>query len=65
MNAQTTLTANERQTLTHQTGQLLVLIGNLLAHESVLRAYGSDHASKDLVKLGRKLIDAGKSRRNR
>jgi uncharacterized Ntn-hydrolase superfamily protein len=60
MNAQVTLKPNECQALTSQTGQLLVLIGNLLTHESVVSAHISGHTSEELVKLGRKLIDAGK-----
>ena len=64
MNAQLTLKPNECQALACRTGQLLVLLGNLLTHESVVNAHVSGHTGEELVKLGRKLIDTGKSRRN-
>lgn len=60
MKAQTHLTSHERRMVTDQAGQWLVVIGNLLANESVVRASVSGHVRVDLIKLGRKLIAAGK-----
>lgn len=59
MNAPSVLNADERQQLAGQTGQLLVAIGNLLASQSAVNAHVSAHTSKNLVRLGRKLISAG------
>jgi hypothetical protein len=64
MKTATSLNSDQGQLLTLQTGQLLVVIGSLLAHQPIVNAHVSDHTSRNLIKIGRKLLAAGKCASN-
>lgn len=64
MKAKSPLTSSESQLLTLQTGQLLVAIGSLIASQPVANGRTSRRTSRNLIKIGRKLLTAGKFTRN-
>jgi hypothetical protein len=64
MDAKSPLTSSESQLLTLQTGQLLVAIGSLIASQPVTNGRASKRTSRNLIKIGRKLLAAGKCPRN-
>jgi len=59
MTAPTSLTPDERQLLTRQTGRLLVSLGSLLASQLIAGDHVSRHTSRSLIGIGRKLLTAG------
>jgi hypothetical protein len=64
MNSRSPLTSSEGRLLTLQTGQLLLAIGSLIASQPVANGRTSKHTSQSLIKIGRKLLAAGKCARN-
>jgi hypothetical protein len=60
MKTNASLNSDQGQLLTLQTGQLLVAIGSLLANQPIVNAHVSNHTSRNLTKIGRKLLAAGK-----
>ena len=60
MKTKAPLNPDQGQLLTLETGHLLVVIGSLLATQPVVGAHVSAHTSRNLIKIGRKLLAAGK-----
>lgn len=61
MNTTILLTPDERQHLAAQAGQFLLAIGSLLSSQSAFSTGHSRGTGQNLVSIGRKLIQAGKS----
>jgi hypothetical protein len=59
MKAHAPLTPAQRRQLTNQTGQILSALGSLLANPSISDNPASTRTGRNLLSLGRKLIDAG------
>ena len=60
MKTKAPLNPDQGQLLTLETGHLLVAIGSLLATQPVVGAHVSTRTSRNLIKIGRKLLAAGK-----
>ena len=60
MKTKAPLNPDQGQLLTLETGLLLVAIGSLLASQPVVGAHVSSRTSRNLIKIGRKLLTAGK-----
>ena len=60
MKTKAPLNPDQGQLLTLETGLLLVAIGSLLASQPVVGAHVSSRTSRNLIKIGRKLLVAGK-----
>jgi hypothetical protein len=64
MKTKDSLSQDQGQLLTLETGQLLVAIGSLLASQPLVGTHVSGSTSRNLIKIGRKLLAAGKCRCN-
>lgn len=60
MKTKAPLNPDQGQLLTLETGLLLVAIGSLLASQPVVGTHVSSRTSRNLIKIGRKLLAAGK-----
>ena len=59
MKAHAPLSPDQRLLVTSQAGQILLVLGSLLANPAIIDNPASTRSGRNLLRLGRKLINAG------